>query len=148
MSMMTSMIPPAPAYVRAHGELLTQLGATKVEATDNFTIKLTYTSNVAAVNAEALLKDTIWGAKLVIDNQSTTTDAPHANVYGMADLLKGVAGLDVDTRVERSPDGRRDVFASSADQQLVDAVSALVEPNPAEHTTISVFLKPAATPAG
>ena len=111
---MTSIRPPAYEFVAQHGNLLTQLGAAKVETPDAFTIKATYFNNNNAVNAEALLNDTVWGAKLVVDNQSMTADAPAPNAHTMAQLLKGVAGLDVTTTTERRPNGNSVIEAGEA----------------------------------
>lgn len=134
---MTSIKPPAYTYVEQHGDLLKQFGATKVEATDAFTIKLTYTNNEKAVNADALLKDEIWGAKLVIDNQSLTTDAPTPDVYGISDVLKGVSGLQVSTLVPRCMCDSQ-INVTTADQGLARLVGDLVETKPAPLVNVSV----------
>jgi hypothetical protein len=135
---LTSIRPPAFEYVAQHGDLLTQLGATKVEATDAFTIVATYVNNDAAVNAKALLKDTVWGAQLVVDNRSMTADAPTPNVHSMEQLLKGVAGLDVSTTTERRPDGNSVITARTADQGLATLVADLVKPNPTDRIQVKV----------
>ena len=134
---MTSIKPPAYVYVEQHGDLLKQFGATKVEATDAFTIKLTYTNNAKAVNADALLKDEIWGAKLVVDNQSNTRDLPSPDAYGMSDILKGVAGLQVSTLVPRCPCASQ-INVTTADQGLATLVNDLVEPKPTDMVNVSV----------
>lgn len=133
-----SGLPPAHAFMSSHGDLLQQFGATKVQATDNFTIEMTYHNNSAAVNAEALLKDTIWGAKLVINNQSLTADAPVANAASMAKLLQGVAGLDVSTRTARCPGAPTTIVARTADEGFAKLVSELVEPQPAKGVNVLV----------
>lgn len=135
---MTSIRPPAMEYVRQHGELLTQLGAAKVEARDAFTIVATYFNNNAAVNAQALLKDTVWGAQLIVDNKSMTADAPAPNAHTMEQLLKGVAGLDVSTTTERRPDGNSVITARTADEGLARLVADLVEPNPTDRIQVKV----------
>ena len=133
----TSVRPPAYEYVKQHGDLLKQFGADKVEATDAFTIKLTYNNNSKAVNADALLKDEVWGAKLVIDNKSLTTDAPTANVYEMSDILKGVGGLEVSTLVPRCMCPSQ-INVTTADQGFAELVSDLVEPKPTDMVNVSV----------
>lgn len=135
----TSVRPPAYEYVRQHGDLLRQFGADKVEATDAGTITLTYHNNSKAVNADALLKDEVQGARLVIDNQSLTTDAPTPNAYDMSDILKGVAGLDVSTLVPRGrgPSAIQ-INVTTADQDLARLVGDLVEPKPTDGVNVSV----------
>lgn len=133
----TSIRPPAYEYVKQHGDLLKQFGADKVETPDAFTIKLTYTNNAKAVNADALLKDEIWGAKLVIDNQSTTTDVQTPDVYGISDVLKGVSGLAVSTLVPRCMCASQ-INVTTADQGLATLVSDLVEPKPTNMVNVSV----------
>ncbi len=135
---MTSIRPPAIEYVKQHGELLTQLGAAKVEAKDAFTVVATYFNNNNAVSADALLKDTIWGAKLIVDNKSMTADAPAPNAHTMENLLKGVAGLDVSTTTERRPDGNSVITARTGDQALATLISDLVEPNPTDRIQVKV----------
>ena len=135
---MTSIRPPAYEYVGQHGDLLTQLGATKVEATDAFTIVATYHNNRAGVNAEALLKDTVWGAKLIVDNQSMTADYHEPTPSGIADLLKGVAGLDVSVATERRPDGNSVITARTADEGFARLVADLVKPNPTDRIQVKV----------
>lgn len=136
---MTSIRPPAFEYVRQHGNLLTQLGAAKVEARDAFTIVATYFNNEAAVNAEALLKDEVWGAQLIVDNKSMTADAPAATAYGMEALLKGVAGLEVTTSTERRPGGNSFITASTEDPQLARLVQDLVREQPRPNIQVGVY---------
>lgn len=136
---MTSIRPPATTFVAQHGDLLTQLGAAKVEAKDAFTIVATYFNNDAAVNAQALLKDTVWGAQLIVDNKSMTADAPAPNAHAMEQLLKGVAGLDVSTTTERRPNGNSVITARTADQGLAKLMQDLVNEQPTPN--INVFVQ-------
>jgi hypothetical protein len=132
----TSALPPAYAFVRAHGDVLKQLGATKVEATDSMTIKATYVNNAKAVNADALLKDTVWGAKLVIDNQSLTADAPVASATGIADVLRGVDGLEV---YEIAGDkGTTEIIGVSFDAGLAKTLADLTEATPIKGVTVEI----------
>ena len=150
---MTSIRPPAYEYVAKHGDLLRQLGAAKVEATDGFTINLTYFNNAAAVNAEGLLKDSVWGAKLVVDNQSLTADAPFVNAHCIAEVLRGVEGLEVGVLTPRFLPGHPGhpslvVNASTEDAQLARLLQDLVETRPTPEIEVAVYHKPAAEPAG
>jgi hypothetical protein len=135
---MTSALPPAYAYVKSHGDLLKQLGAVKVEATDSMTIKATYVDNSKAVNAEALLKDTAWGAKLVIDNQSLTTDMPVASGSGIADVLRGVEGLEVYEIAGGPKNENTEIIGVTFDAGLAGLLADLTEATPIKGVTVEI----------
>jgi hypothetical protein len=133
--------PPAYAYVAAHGDLLTQLGATKVEATDSMTVKATFADSAHAVTADALLKDTVWGAKLVVDSQTRSTEAVSVTADGIADVLRGVQGANVQVSYAKggpnnAPVANAMVGVSSSDPTLVQDLTELVEPHPAAHVGV------------
>ncbi len=86
---------PAYAYVAAHGNLLTQLGASKVEAVDPTTIVASFNDGARAANASALLADTVRGAKLVVADTSGSDRCVAPSAAGIADLLRGVDRLQV-----------------------------------------------------
>lgn len=130
------VLPPAYQYVKEHGDVLRQFGATSAEATDSMTIEMTYHSNAKAVNADALLTDTFRGAKLVVDNQSMTTDAPTVTPAGIADILEGVKGLEVTSAIGR--DGQTWIEASTPDAALAKLVSDLVEAKPASDINVQI----------
>lgn len=135
---LTSALPPAYAYVKAHGDLLRQLGAVKVEATDSMTIKATYVDNAKAVNADALLKDTVWGAKLVIDNQSLTTDAPVATGAGIANVLRGVDNLEVYEIVGGPKNEETEIIGVTFDAGLANLLADLTEATPVPGVTVEI----------
>jgi hypothetical protein len=139
---MTSIRPPAYEYVSQHGDLLTQLGASKVEATDAFTIKATYHNNRNGVNAEALLNDTVWGAQLLVSNESLTADFHVPTVDGLVDLLKGVAGLEVSVATARCPGGPTYIQAQTRDQNLATLLTDLVKESPMENVHVNVTARP------
>jgi hypothetical protein len=137
MPITTSALPPAYAYVQAHGDLLTQLGATKVEATDSMTVTASFADNAKATNADALLKDTIWGAKLVVANTSGVREPVRVTAEGIADVLSGVQRLHVQTSYSKGlPEGNAIVGAAASDAQLVQNLAELVEPHPAPHVGV------------
>jgi hypothetical protein len=126
------------AYVQAHGDLLTQLGASKVEATDAFVVTATYTNNEKAVNAAALLKDTIWGAQLVVDNTSMTADAPTVTPSGIADLLRGVEGVKVAEVQAKGREPYSLISVSSPNSSTLTLLNDLVKQNPAPGIFVSI----------
>jgi hypothetical protein len=140
MSITTSVLPPAYAYVRQHGDLLTQLGATKVEATDSMTIAATFADGAAAANASALLKDTVWGAKLVIGAEKSNPNARYgANAGGIADLLSGVKGIEVYQVAEAN--GTTSIYGLAPDATTKQNLAELVDttPMPRVHVSLDNF---------
>lgn len=146
---MTSVMPPSYAFVKRHGELLTQLGATKIETPDAFQIKLTYVNNAAAVNAKAAFSDSVWGAKLLVDNQSTTLDMPAPSMQGLQALLSGVPRLETSIATARCPGGGETLLVASPDKQAVEGLQALLRTEPlfgGGNAHVAVFHKPAGEP--
>ena len=135
---LTSALPPAYAYVKSHGDLLRQLGAVKVEATDSMTITATYVDNSKAVNADALLKDTIWGAQLVIDNQSLTTDMPVASGAGIANILRGVDNLEVYEIAGGPKHEQTEIIGVTFDSRLARLLTDLTERTPIPGVTVEI----------
>lgn len=134
----TPVFAPAPALLTHSGDLLRQFGADKVQVTGADTITLTYGINATAVNAAALLKDEVNGVKLIVDNASTTRDLPVASANGIADVLRGIAGLDVN--VANAPGGTHQIQATSHDGMLVHDVAALVERSPIDGVDVAVYV--------
>lgn len=145
---MTSLMPPAQSFVRIHGDVLRNLGADKIETPSFDEIRLTYTNNFRAVQAEAALRDSVWGAKLIVDNQSITRDMPAPTTSGIQRLLQGVPGVAAEITNDRA--GAKDLFVSSADTKTVAALRELLRENPSVIDgvlNVSVFHKPEAEPA-
>jgi hypothetical protein len=126
-----TVLPPAYDYVREHADLLTQLGATEVEATDSMTIKATFADSAHAFTADALLKDTVQGAKLVIDSATKSTEAVAVTAQGVADMLSGVQGVNVQTSYSKGIPSNALVGVAASEPTLVQDLTALVEPHPA-----------------
>ena len=88
MSITTSVVPPAYGYVRAHGDLVTQLGATKVEATDSMTISATFQDGAQAANAAGISPEVLHRVAAMASGGMDTL--PH---NGAVITLLAVTGL-------------------------------------------------------
>jgi hypothetical protein len=131
---LTSILPPAYYFVKEIADLLAQLGATKVEATDSTTVKVTYADNDVAANASALFKDTVRGAKLVVEDTSGVREPGHVSADGIANVLRGVEGLEV-YEIEGTP---TEVYGVTFDPKLQSALSALVDRTPVAGVTVEI----------
>jgi len=134
----SNMMPPAYAIALEHSNTLRELGAIEVATPDGFTVVASYINNAKAVNAEALLKDTVLGAKLVIANKSMTPDSPVASAQGMAQVLSGIENLAVDTLTARCPGAPTSIIARTDDQALAAFLEQALEPQPAPNVNVVV----------
>jgi len=140
----TSIMPPATAFVQAHGNLLTQLGAKTVTATDARTITATFTNNAAAMNAAALLKDAFLGAQLVIASHAMTADKPQITAESLATALRGIANLTANV-VTAADGGPTFVSVSSPDAELTSVMRAILNDRPAKNIHLGVLDRPVDT---
>lgn len=122
---MTSVLAPSYAAAEQYGALLRQLGATKLDHGDPYELRITYFNNERAVNASAVLRDTVDGARLVVENRSMTADFHTPTVDGVARLLHGVPGVETSVGIPRGGRGL-DLYVTSPDQRTVDGLRALL----------------------
>jgi hypothetical protein len=128
-----TVLPPAYDLVRTTGDLFTQLGATKVVALDSTTIQLTYADESTASNAAALLKDSVRGANLLVAGPGGQKP-PVATADGIANVLRGVAGLEVYS-IEGTP---AEIYGVTFDADLQSKLSAIVDRTPVTGVTIEI----------
>src|SRR5688500_18831778 len=136
---MTSIYAPAGSVVRQFDNMVRQMRGAKDEATKLDTATLTFHNNAKAVKADALLNDTFRGAKLVVDNRSLTADVPSVTAHGIADVLKGVKGIELNVSQARVPGGPGSVDVITYDRHLADSLRQMFNPAPAPNVTVRVI---------
>lgn len=136
---MTSIMAPSYAAAQKYGPLLTQLGASKLDTSDPFVLRLEYTNNSYAVNAAAALVDSVLGAKLVVDNRSNPADLKPTS-EGLTSLLQRVP--DVQLTKTGGGWGGHTLSVFSTVRDTAEGLRALLRPEPAvtdDFITLSVF---------
>ncbi|MCW2923371.1 MAG: hypothetical protein JWM98_775 [Thermoleophilia bacterium] len=130
---------PAQRAIARYGDILAKLGSPEVAATGDATVRLTYGTAASAANADALLKDAVLGARLVVGDRSGSTEHPAVTTAGIVELLRGVPGVSVDIAGSTEP-GRTGVWVTSGDADVSDQLGALVEQFPTPDTNVMVFV--------
>lgn len=136
---LTSVLPPAYHFVRQHAPVLEQLGA-KVEATDSTSVALTFRTPTQAANASALLRDSVLGAKLVVQSEKPSTGQARASVSGIVDLLEGIRHLEV---YDMADGNDVEITGVSFDEQVVKTLRAVVDETPLPGVRVFIPVSPA-----